>query len=237
MSTMDLINIGERAYKYIRQFTIKSVPDALIELITNSMDAYNKSMITPKNIWIFISGNKIIVRDNACGLSSNELQKCFLQVGNYTADQTASRGFFSRGAKDISAIGNLTFDSIKNGIYSQCKLTTDVYGGITIADIPATDVLRNTYGMLGDMSGLQVTIDLLPNFQNSNLSIICRVLQHTAQLRDIMVDSNNFIYCSLLDDPSTTNRLSYTYPNGSLILDLTYNVPSYEQYSARFVIY
>ena len=36
------LNIGSRAYKYIRMGAIKNINDALIELITNAHDAYNK---------------------------------------------------------------------------------------------------------------------------------------------------------------------------------------------------
>ena len=105
---MSFINISERAYKYIRQFTIKNINDALVELITNATDAYNKTQYIERVIKINIyNESRITVTDCAIGLTSDELSKAFLQVGNYTADDT-SRGFFSRGAKDISALGNMT---------------------------------------------------------------------------------------------------------------------------------
>lgn len=232
---MEFINIGERAYKYIRQFTIKTVMDALIELITNSIDAYNKCNIVNKNIWILVSPTKIIVRDNAKGLTSKELYDCFLQVGNYTAEDS-SRGFFSRGAKDISAIGNITFDAIKDGLYSQCKLNSDAYGALLIEDIQATQEIRTLFGISGTNNGLSVTIDLLPNFHNTNFDNICHALIHSAQLRDIMSNKNNNIIISKIDN-TISKRLLYTYPPGTLLLDLEYAVPNYTQYNARLVIY
>ena len=45
MSDDNFVKLDERVYKYIRQFTIKSVEDALVELITNSIDAYKKGNI------------------------------------------------------------------------------------------------------------------------------------------------------------------------------------------------
>ena len=43
------LNIGSRAYKYIRSGAVRSIPDALIELITNAQDAYNKdTTLTPE---------------------------------------------------------------------------------------------------------------------------------------------------------------------------------------------
>ena len=108
------ININERAYKYIRQFTIKSIDDSIIELITNAIDAYNKTEYVERYIYIDVFEETTIrVTDHALGLTASSLESCFLQLGNYTASDS-SRGFFSRGAKDISALGDVIFETIKN---------------------------------------------------------------------------------------------------------------------------
>lgn len=233
---MEFISINERAYKYIRQFTIKSVLDALVELITNSIDAYNKTSITDRYIWIEFTDNKIIVRDWALGLTSDGLHKCFLQVGNYTANES-SRGFFSRGAKDISAIGNITFDTIKDNKYSQCFLNTDAYGSVTITDTEATPEIRNTIKIPDNYNGLQVTIDLLPNFYGQTFERLESSISKIAVLRDIMANNANIIHLTDINS-GFTKRIKYLYPEDSkIILDLTYNVPNYTEYSARFVVY
>ena len=233
------ININERAYKYIRQFTIKSVDDALIELITNSIDAYNKTSYIERDLIIEIIDSKIIkVRDFALGLTSEELGTCFLQVGNYTACDS-SRGFFSRGSKDITAIGNLTFDAIKNSKYSQCKLNTDAYGSVTIMDEIATKDIREEIGIDEPNNGLQVSIDLLPNFQYINISNLYRSLVKTASLRDIMSDKRNKIILKQYDNNELVyeKKLTYDYAPGTLLLDIQYNVPDYPDKTARLVIY
>lgn len=235
---MSYINISQRAYQYIRQFTIKSVNDGLIELITNSVDAYNKlpeDVFLPRNIWIrIIDSDTIKVIDNAIGLTAEGLNSCFLQVGNYTAD-TGSRGFFSRGAKDISALGDLTFDTIKDGLYSQCTITTDTLGILTVENIPATDIIREQIGILDNHNGLCVTIKLLPNFQNVNIESLYQSLCNISQLRDINSNLNNNIFLS--NNNGFNSRISYTYPPAKLLLDLQYEVPNYTNYTARFVIY
>lgn len=234
----NFINISERAYKYIRQFTIKSVDDAIIELVTNSIDAYNKSDIVNRNIYIDIINPDVIkVRDNAIGLSADGLQKCFLQVGDFTASNE-SRGFFSRGAKDISALGNIIFRTIKNDLYSECIIDINAYGQIITSDIDASIELRDLCG-IKEGNGLEVTIELLPMFQNIDYSFTFQEIQKIAVLRDIVSNLNNFIYVRELSTDGTilsTNRAEYIYPPSKQILDMTFVVPDYLNNIARIVI-
>lgn len=239
-SDLSFIGISERAYKYIRQFTIKSVDDALVELITNCVDAYNKTTQENRPIEIcVIDETNVIVRDRALGLSSEQLSKCFLQVGNYTAEDT-SRGFFSRGAKDISALGDIYFNTIKDGKYSQCLLNMDAHGMIKIADIDATPEIREQLNLPGESNGLEVTINLLPNYQNINIDTLYNSLCNLGVLRDIVSDSRNTIILKKYTGSGNliyTKQVKYIYPQGSLVLDLIYNVPNYEDKQARFVVY
>lgn len=239
--SLEFVNIDERAYKYIRQFTIKSTEDALVELITNSVDAYNKTTDTPRKIEIlYWDPNIVICRDHAIGLSGTQMANCFLQVGNYT-NETGSRGFFSRGAKDISAIGDITFEAIKDGLYSRCFLNSDAYGMIEVQDQPVTQELRDQLNM--PKNGLQVTIKLLPNFTNVNVngpSELAKNLSLIASLRDITADHNNeimFSHCDVNKNNLFTRRLEFDYPGGTLLLDLEYTVPNYPDATAQFVVY
>ena len=54
MSDEKFINITQRAYKYIKGFTINYVYEGLVELITNSDDAYNKGKIEKKKYFYFL---------------------------------------------------------------------------------------------------------------------------------------------------------------------------------------
>jgi hypothetical protein len=234
------ISISERAYKYIRQFTIKNVTDALIEVITNCIDAYGKTSYLERYIQIKLIGEKrIMVTDWALGLTASELTQCFLQVGNFTSD-SSSRGFFSRGAKDISALGNVTFDAIKNGMYSQCYLDTDAYGYSTISDIPVTEEIRRKLNIPGESNGLCLTLDLLRNFQGLDASRIYDTVCNLAVFRDINMDPRNkIILCKYDDDGNQIfeNRVSYTPPAGKEILDIEYTIPGYPNETARMVIF
>lgn len=226
----NFITISERAYKYIRQYTIKSVNDALIELITNANDAYRKdATLTNKQINIQITNpDTITVVDNAIGLTGEEMEKCFLQVGTYTADENTSRGFFSRGAKDISAIGNITFSAIKNGKYSECYLNTDAYGKMIVMDFDVTDEIRIEKGIWEN--GVCVEIKLLPNYQNVDVNLLKQSIAKTDVLRDILTDETINVTIS-------GDRIQYRYPDGELILDMEYIIPNYPDYNAKFVVY
>lgn len=231
---MQFIKLNERAYKYIRQFTIKSAEDALVELITNCYDAYNKSNIIEK--WIICieysyDGSNLRVYDNACGLSGKDLGECMLQVGNYTNTQ-GSRGFFSRGAKDISAIGNITFKTIKDNKYSECVITSEAYGDLTIIDKIVTDEQREQLCI--PLNGLSVNIKLLQSALNNVCTFDC--LLRVMTLRSIFSDSRlTVLYRGV--NCNAFQELKYVSPVGTMILDLKYKIPDYENEEARLILY
>ena len=241
MSDLQFIDLNERAYKYIRQFTIKSVEDALVELITNCIDAYNKGNILPRIVDIeYIDPNIVKVRDYAIGLTGTDMQKCFLQVGNYTNTED-SRGFFSRGAKDISAIGDITFETIKDNNYSRIFLNSDAYGRTEVLDQDISTDNDNIRGKLGiPNNGLLVTLKLLPNFVLISPSDQAQSLSKLAVLRDIMNDTNNNITFTEINENGTilfSRQLIYNYPVGTLLLEVEYNVPNYNGKLAKFSVY
>lgn len=237
MSELQFIELNERAYKYIRQFTIRSAEDALVELITNCVDAYKLTDIENREIEIeYHKPNIIKVRDHAIGLTAEEMKNCFLQVGNYTTNE-GSRGFFSRGAKDISAIGNITFNSIKNGKHSQCYLNSDAYGKMNILDVDVTVEQRE--GLKIQTNGLEVTIELLANFIIDKPSVQYDSLCNLATLRDIIVDDNNNLTYTIYENDIEIfkERIIFEYPPAEILLDLDYTVPNYPDATAKFIIY
>jgi len=241
MDDLHFINISERAYKYIRQFSIKSIEDALIELITNSIDAYKKTDIDEKKIEIeIINPNILIVRDHALGLDSDQLNRFFLQVGTYTASDT-SRGFFSRGAKDISAIGDVYFTAIKDGKLSQCILNTDAHGAITIDNIQATDELKKTYKIPNN--GLHVKLVLLPNYHNMMIDTIANNISKNCSLREILNNPKNIVTINDIsnisndaDIANNNSQITYSHQESTTILELEYEIPKYKMYKATFVV-
>ena len=237
MDELSFLTLDERAYRYIRQFTIKNIEDALVELITNSIDAYSSVSSTLKNIDInYHEIDTIQVIDHAKGLTAYELENCFLQVGKHTTSD-GCRGFFSRGAKDISAIADIYFESIIDGKYSKCMINTDAYGGILVADQDVTQEDRDRLQI--PKNGLSVTMKLIEQHQNVDTNQIKIKLQKLAVLRDIMSNTNNTIMFTHYNNKTmiSTERLVYEYPEGEKLLEIKFSVPNYPDAIAEFVVY
>lgn len=240
---MQFVTISERAYKYIRQFTIKSVEDAMVELITNCIDAYGSSRsFDGKEKLVYIDYNIdqhiITVADNAIGMHADVMEKCFLSVGNYTNTE-GSRGFFSRGAKDVSAIGDLHFKSIKDGKYSSCVLNNEAYGSILDNRVEATDEHYELCSIPRGKNGVSVSLKLLPNFHVKSPELITNV-KDISSLRSIFTNKDIRVHFATTNDQKDIffdTIIKYEEPKGHMLMDVTYDIPGYPDHSARFVIY
>lgn len=232
------ITIDERMYRYVRQFAIKDVYDAVVELLTNSNDAYFRAGAKHKNYWlkIYSESQRVVMLDHATGLRGEKMQQCFLTVGAYTSSD-GSRGFFSRGAKDISILGNVTFESIKDGFYSRCTIDVNAYGQMHEFDVPVTPEIRTRLRIPNN--GMSVTLDVLPTIHIDDPILFSMHTRKRASLRDILLDQTNDVYFEYYypgDQPAYHETFRYFYPDGNMILDLQYTVAGYNV-PARFVVY
>lgn len=239
MSDSNFINISQRAYKFIRGFTMNYVYEGLIELITNCDDAYDKAKFTEKKIDIICdySKNKVIVRDQAIGLTCDEMIKCFLQVGEYTSSKE-SRGFFSRGSKDISALGNVTFRSIKNNKFSEVTISTNAEGKVNHVDLDATNKIRNDLQI--KENGLEVSIDIISSKNIDSPKFLINRFTKYFSLRKIFSDTSTKIKLEVKnfkhDKYNKIYDLTYSFPKGIMILYLTYSLPSYPDAEILFML-
>lgn len=228
-----LINIDPRAYNFMKQSAITSLEDAIIELITNADDAYNKKKQKTHrqfDIEIDTLNRTLIVRDHALGLFADGMKKCFLQVGAFTSDEN-SRGFFSRGAKDISALGDTIFESIKDNKYSKVTLDSNSMGSIDIQNKDVTQSVRDNLKI--KTNGLQVIIHIDEKHVIDSYEFYKNTIPKIASLRNIFASKRNYI--TLLYDNKST-QLQYHFPNGLPILDITFNVPGFKK-EATFMVY
>lgn len=235
------LNIDPRAYKYIRETAVKNIYDAAVELITNSADAYNSPIINPDhkktiNIELDIDGLKFRVIDNAIGMNGTNMKMYFMNVGMYTSRKT-NRGYFSRGAKDLCAIGNVVFSTIYNNTFSQCLITISGMGQITHMDIPATNEHRDKYKIANNGLNVEITLKDTMIFEPDG-NIIHNISHHCA-LRDILSRSDFEIHLKLIHNGVTTDKiLKYTYPEGEKLLDFTYSLePFGYNTTAHFELY
>lgn len=240
MTTEQPLVLTNRLYRYIKSSAIVGLIQACVELVTNSHDAYIKSNLSsPYQIDIIVDykDRKLIVYDQAIGLSGDDMVKNFGQVGDYTSNIQA-RGYFSRGAKDISAIGNVVFVGIKDDHISEVRLsTTDVFS-IIYKDRLVTDDDRNAYNI--QKNGLFVELIVKDSIKFPEIDEIKHISKYFS-MRDIFADvkvNANIQIINELGKPIHNDRLTYIFPEVTeTLIDNEYKVEGYSGIRARFKLY
>jgi hypothetical protein len=241
MSSITDLVMSNRMYKLIKSTAVTNSIHALVELITNSNDAYSSFADDYKkhiDITVNYKSREIKVVDQALGVSSDNMVRFFGQVGEYTASSLA-RGYFSRGAKDITAIGDATFVSIKDGLLNSLILyTNDTYITNKI-DVPVTDKDRDTYGITAN--GLNVTLKIKPTVVFIINTDRINYIHTYYSLRDIFKNVNTHINVTIVDVNGTethNKRLIYTDPEvyEKPLIDLELKIEGYPAI-AKFTVY
>lgn len=231
---MQALSIDPRAYRFIRAQAMKTVADGLVELVTNCVDAYRKSSHTMYHIDVVSNWastdrlTSITVRDYALGMDSARMKTCFLQVGAFT-NEVGSRGFFSRGAKDICALGNVSFHSIKDDKYSKAILTNDAMGAIEVADVPATQTHRATTGLPNGTNGVAVSIEIDEQYASITMHRFLSDLVSHFALRDIFSASHITVSYAAIENGIQRHfqRLQWASPPSERILITEFAIEGY----------
>lgn len=174
------IEADKRYIQHVRSHAIGDVYDALVELITNADDSYNRLFVKKKrsrdggDILIEHMEQRkgrscIVIRDKAEGMDSWDFQKSLLRIGAYSSE-IGNRGYMGRGAKDCTELGDLTYESIKDNRYYRCKITNDLKFILEENGSKASREQRNLLG-LKDGNGTSVSLLLrqdirLPRIQS-----------------------------------------------------------------------
>lgn len=223
--------LSDRLLKISRQVSIKTIYDALVELITNSDDAYNNVNIKDKNFTIEIKRSSIIVIDQALGMTIEQMKSNLLTVGYYTASST-SRGMMGRGAKDCSALGDITFTCIKNNKLSKITIFQNMDTQIVLDDVDITDDLRQEYSIITDGTHVELKADstLIPD-----IDVIRLNLQNNIYLRNLFQDDKSNIIL-VKKEVKYSQKIIYNPPKRNLIISCDYDIPEYNT-TAHLVIY
>ncbi|MBN1458172.1 MAG: hypothetical protein JXA57_01460 [Armatimonadetes bacterium] len=240
------VELTKRHGQIVASESIRDVFDALRELVTNSDDSYHRMGQKGGRIVVEIERHRggapsiIRIRDRAQGMTLDEMKSKIRRVGDRTSS-AGDRGFFARGARDCAALGDMTFESIKDGRYHKAQFTKNWdfipweadgrKGGSPLA----TEEDHVRLGIRGH--GSVVTIEThtgVPLFRTfeENLPLFW-------PLRDIL-DENGPSEVFIADGAQQTltpNRVCYRMPEAELVLDESYAVPGYEGASARLYIY
>ncbi len=203
---------------------------ALIELITNSDDSYDRLGIDERKIYITYGKQGrfkgvFSVKDDAAGQSLEELHTNFLKYWKESdlEDSNAQRGYFGKGAKDaLACMSDGQIVSFKDGRFIQCSIFFDdnkemSYKIVKCCDI--TSALRKKYGIAKNGTFASFIAD--PQ-SDSKIKVPQFRLLHSEL-------SNHYLLRKILQRKNTTvtlinkgkrdkRRLRYAYPKGDEIL-------------------
>lgn len=224
-----------RMIKQLSDSTISGVIDAIVELVTNADDAYERieegDMLDPSIIEIFVTRakggkcTKIVVRDSASGMSFETLRKAIEFSGDTSGfkEGKSVRGFFGRGLKEsIIALGSGIILSYKEEILSRANIyydsvEKDAKFEIGITHPSEEDLIK--YGF-SDSSGTIVTIDVTnekKNYIPSSDTFKCLIEKHYS-LRDVNSSSNRKIVLHIIEPSKEfTYPIKYVYPSGKVV--------------------
>jgi len=245
------INITERYFKFNRQYAIRDVFDALVELITNSDDSYHRLFENGKRnedggpILIEICEQRkgrpsiVVVHDKAEGMTLEEMIENFGAVG-IRKSKSGDRGFMGRGAKDCTALGKMTIESIKDERYYKCELTT-APKLIPLDDRRATLDIRKALG-IEKGNGTVITLEIearkgMPGIPH--VDTIVRDLPWHFALRDILSEhgSTKVLVRNLNNPRAKPVRIVYRQPEGDLVCEEIFGVPGYQNVTAKLKIW
>ena len=148
------LQADKRYIQHVRDHAMRDVYDALVELITNADDSYNRLFEQKRRNRdggdILIehleqrkgAASCLVVRDKAEGMDASDMERCLLRLGTYSS-KSGNRGYMGRGAKDCSALGDVVFESIKDGRYFRCKITQSLKFVLEENGSRATDAQRH----------------------------------------------------------------------------------------------
>lgn len=181
-----------RLLEIMRQSSIRNIYEALVELITNSYDAYTRAQKIEKEIEVsfvevpFEKKIDICVVDQATGMDLEEMTKSLFVVGGYTSSES-SRGFFGRGCKDCSFLGDITFTCIKSGVMNQVVIRQNMSTEILIRDVWVNEIHRNNYKI--SVNGCHVCLRVNSKIVPDSAEETYERLNNNIYLRNLFKDS------------------------------------------------
>ncbi len=225
--------------------SITSLTQALVELITNVDDAYERLNQPNKkyrgNCAIFYDRGgetrptTVKVSDRAAGMDSEKLYSVLKKHGDKIKSEGASRGFFARGLIDTSSIADVFIQTIKNKkiTTAQIKNQTMQYK-ILDKDIPINKMnkmlAKNVEGFdfykekkLRD--GTDIILKIPPKIINiPQVKSLVNNLKTQYQLRNILSEEKNSEFkntldLNLFDKKKEKYSIIFSAPKAELIID------------------
>ena len=187
------LEVASRRVVQDAKLAIRDVYDAIVELVTNSDDRY-QILGTPGRVEIELGrrgrGQSSIlrVRDFADGMTTDQMNRKLGRIGGRVSgmeEGKAVRGTNSRGAKDIAALGKVTFESIAgDGRMHTCRIFPNMeYEADNSRKV--TPAVRKRLG-IGEGTGTVVTIEVDRTHRIPKIDTLVPNVAGLVRLRDIV---------------------------------------------------
>ena len=221
---------------------IRDIFDAIVELVTNADDRYQVLKI-PGKIEVELvrrrtegDSTTLRVRDFADGMTSDVMDQRLGRTGGRVSglEQGLSvRGTNSRGAKDIAALGTVTFESIaSDGRLHTCRISP--YFDFTLfesVEIASKD--RKRLG-INEGTGTLVTLELNRSKRIPKADNLRKKFGQLVALRDILNDSRRQV--TLKEGGKAPVRIEAPVLGGKDRLKESFEVPRYPGARAKLTI-
>ena len=240
------VKVAKRRLQQDSRGAIRDVQDALVELITNADDAYQRMSKSehPKTCRIEMEVERrrgeptlVKVRDFAQGLTRADMDKKIGEVGDRVSGMEsgqAVRGTNSRGAKDIQALGAVTFESISadDGQFHQCTLND---WKLTLPPTKTPSAARRKALGITAGSGTMVTLRVGLRHPVPQHEKLLEQLRKLVPLRDILTDSSREL---ILIDTNQGRRDTLAPPrfDAQERVKRSFDVPGYPDATAKITI-
>lgn len=243
------VKITLRHFDFSRQFAVRDVYDALVELITNSDDSYHrlyKRQLRSEDggdILIEICEQRkgelslIIIYDKAEGMTLETMREKFGDIGSLHSE-AGDRGFMGRGAKDCTVLGRMIIESIKDDKYYKCELTTKPQFIPWENNRSVNEIIRERLGIERG-NGTVIRLEVAPQHRIPHVETIIRDLPWHYALRDILSEySPTKLLIRNLNKPKLKpQKIVYRQPEGELVCEESFIVPGYPEAKAKLKIW
>ncbi len=237
------LEVASRRVVQDAKLAIRDVYDAIVELVTNSDDRY-QILGSSGRVEIELGrrgrGRSSIlrVRDFADGMTTGQMNRKLGRIGGRVSgmeEGKAVRGTNSRGAKDIAALGKVTFESIAgDGRMHTCRIFPNMeYEADNSRKV--TSAVRKRLG-IGEGTGTVVTIEIDPSHRIPKIDTLVPNVARLVRLRDIVWQKQTTLVARGLKK-GKDRVVSLHRPAGKRRVSRTFAVPGYPGAKAKLVIH
>jgi hypothetical protein len=233
--TVDVRYLQHSAGEYIT-----NVYDALVELITNSDDAYSRKKGGGAGGEIIIEHHgvygrtakttpaRIVVRDTATGMTDHRMRR--IAVFGRKTSGSADRGFFGSGLKNCQNIADILVESIVDDVYYHGKMSFASEKNIEVSDRPQKPSagLRKALGIPKGLNGTVITLILKGTVKLPRLSTMKRELPYLYGLRQICSQTSQRKVFLTNGKTGARYAIKYHRPLGELVYEEIFKIQGHE---------